>query len=106
MFGLLTSLKKFNSCSCPVFGSRNINFGICGFDFEAFYGELGKNYIHVHHIVPLSKINKEYSVDPKNDLVPVCPNCHAMIHRTEPALTIDALKKQIVEFDEIRTVIE
>ena len=45
------------------------------------YGELGKDFIHVHHIVPLNTIGEEYKVDYKNDLIPVCPNCHAMLHR-------------------------
>ena len=48
---------------------------------EEKYGDLGKGFIHVHHIVPLNKIGKEYVVDYKNDLIPVCPNCHAMLHR-------------------------
>lgn len=53
---------------------------VCGFEFEKVYGELGKNFIHVHHLIPLSEIGKEYIVDYKNDLIPVCPNCHAMLH--------------------------
>ena len=54
---------------------------ICGFDFKYFYGDLGDGFIHVHHIVPLGEINAEYQVDYKKDLIPVCPNCHAMLHR-------------------------
>lgn len=54
---------------------------ICGFDFERVYGELGRDYIHVHHIVPISEIGQEYKIDYKKDLIPVCPNCHAMLHR-------------------------
>lgn len=54
---------------------------VCGMDFENMYGELGKGFIHVHHIVPISMIGKEYKIDPIKDLVPVCPNCHAMLHR-------------------------
>lgn len=68
---------------------------ICDFEFESFYGEIGRNYIHVHHLVPISKIRKEYVINPINDLIPVCPNCHAMIHRTEPPLSLEALRKQI-----------
>jgi 5-methylcytosine-specific restriction protein A len=56
---------------------------ICGMDFEAIYGPVGKGFIHVHHLVPLYKIGKEYVVDYKKDLIPVCPNCHAMIHRLD-----------------------
>ena len=61
------------------------------------YGEFGQGFIHVHHIVPISKIGKEYKIDPIKDLVPVCPNCHAMLHRgkDENVLTIDELKKII-----------
>lgn len=54
---------------------------ICGMDFEATYGEYGKGFIHVHHLRPLHMVKKDYIVDYKNDLIPVCPNCHAMIHR-------------------------
>lgn len=68
---------------------------ICSFNFETFYGAIGKNYIHVHHLLPLSEIKGEYVVDPLNDLVPVCPNCHAMIHSTRPALQIEQLKKHL-----------
>jgi 5-methylcytosine-specific restriction protein A len=66
---------------------------VCQFDFGFFYGELGQGFIHVHHIVPVSQIGEEYEVDPIRDLVPVCPNCHAMIHRRNPALSIDELRQ-------------
>ena len=68
---------------------------VCSFGFENFYGSIGSNYIHVHHIVPLSEIKKEYKLDPVKDLVPVCPNCHAIIHRTQPALTVKQLKEHL-----------
>lgn len=55
---------------------------VCGIDFYKTYGEIGKEFIHVHHIVPLSDIGKNYNVDPIKDLIPVCPNCHAMLHRS------------------------
>lgn len=65
---------------------------VCGFDFKKRYGELGEGYIHVHHIVPLSEIRQQYRIDPIKDLRPLCANCHVMIHRRRPALTIDELK--------------
>ncbi|MDB4793220.1 HNH endonuclease [bacterium] len=64
----------------------------CRFDFAETYGEIGYNYIHVHHLIPLSEIGHEYVVDPINDLIPVCPNCHAMIHRAKPMLTMKQLR--------------
>ena len=57
---------------------------VCGFNFAKAYGALGDGFIHVHHIVPIGEIGKQYEIDPKKDLIPVCPNCHAMIHHVEP----------------------
>jgi putative restriction endonuclease len=68
---------------------------VCGFDFEKFYGELGREFIHVHHIKSLAEIGEAYTVNPVKDLQPVCPNCHAMLHRKTPALTIFELKELI-----------
>ena len=68
---------------------------VCSFDFEEFYGSIGQSFIHVHHIVPLSETSGEYELDPIKDLVPVCPNCHAMIHRTRPILTIAQIKEHL-----------
>jgi hypothetical protein len=62
---------------------------ICGFDFESVYGPIGEGYIHVHHVVPLSQIKKNYKVNPITDLRPVCPNCHAMIHRDTSATSCE-----------------
>lgn len=69
---------------------------VCGFSFEERYGPLGQDFIHVHHLLELSKVPPGYQVDPVNDLRPVCPNCHAMIHRgAGPALSIDELREQL-----------
>lgn len=68
---------------------------VCNFEFEKVYGELGKGFIHVHHLKPLSEQGGEYNLDPEQDLRPVCPNCHAMLHRSVPALTIEELQRQI-----------
>jgi 5-methylcytosine-specific restriction protein A len=66
---------------------------VCNFDFEKIYGDIGKDFIHVHHVVDISIIGNEYSVDPINDLIPVCPNCHSMLHKKKPAYRVDELKK-------------
>jgi 5-methylcytosine-specific restriction protein A len=65
---------------------------ICGFNFDKIFGEIGKGFIHVHHLIPLAEINQEYEVDPVKDLRPVCPNCHAMIHKKNPPFTIEEIK--------------
>jgi len=70
---------------------------VCGFDFEEVYGPVATSGIHVHHIVPVAEIGREYIVDPVKDLVPVCPNCHAVIHCTRPALSVEQLKAHLEE---------
>lgn len=65
---------------------------ICDFNFGALYGEVAEGYIHVHHLRPLSEIGNEYVVDPVEDLRPVCPNCHAVLHRRIPAYSIQEVR--------------
>jgi 5-methylcytosine-specific restriction enzyme A len=64
---------------------------VCEIDFGEDYGELGEGFIHVHHITPLSKLGSDYQLVPERDLAPVCPNCHSMLHRTDPPLSIQQL---------------
>ena len=68
---------------------------VCGMDFEEKYGTIGHEFIHIHHTTPISSIGKDYQIDYEKDLVPVCPNCHAMLHRKNPPYTIEELKKLI-----------
>ncbi|WP_420619070.1 HNH endonuclease [Candidatus Poriferisocius sp.] len=68
---------------------------VCGIDFGEEYGDFGTGFIHVHHKTPVARAAKdgEYKVDPKGDLVPVCPNCHAMLHRhPDKPCTVETLK--------------
>ena len=67
----------------------------CGFDFASVYGELGDGYIEVHHRVPVSKMGACYIVDPVRDLVPLCGNCHPMVHRVDPPMPVEELKRLI-----------
>ena len=64
----------------------------CGFDFKKMYGVLGEDFIIVHHIVPVSKIGADYVIDPVRDLITLCANCHAMIHRQDPPLSLEQLR--------------
>lgn len=65
---------------------------ICGFNFEEVYGELGQKFIHVHHVEPLFERNEVYTVDPIKDLIPVCPNCHSMLHKNKKTIMPQELK--------------
>ena len=66
---------------------------VCHFNFEAEFGSEGREFIHVHHRVDIAQSMGIHSVDPIEDLIPLCPNCHAMAHRKRPAFEIDSLVK-------------
>lgn len=66
---------------------------VCQHTLDEIYGEAGKGLIHVHHLRELSDIGKEYQVDPIEDLRPVCPNCHAIIHTRKPAYSVEEARE-------------
>ena len=68
-------------------------------DFQKTYGELGKGFIHVHHIIPLHSIKSDYIINGETDLIPVCPNCHALLHKSVDGefMTIEELRKIVLK---------
>jgi 5-methylcytosine-specific restriction protein A len=72
----------YHGCKCAV----------CGFDFEEVFGEIGKVYIQVHYLKQLAEIGEQYEINPVTDLIPVCPNCHAMLHWRTPPFPCEELK--------------
>jgi predicted HNH restriction endonuclease len=75
---------------------------VCGFNFLAVFGPDAEGFIHVHHLVPLSEIGSEYTVDPLKDLRPVCPNCHAVIHLGGRARSIDEVREMLNNSNDAR----
>jgi predicted HNH restriction endonuclease len=65
---------------------------LCGFDFVAVYGGVMADFIHVHHLTPLASVGADYQVNPVQDLRPVCPNCHAVLHRREPPYSLEEVR--------------
>jgi 5-methylcytosine-specific restriction enzyme A len=63
---------------------------VCGFDFLAAYGTLGHGFMECHHVVPLSVTG--HTITTLRDLALVCPNCHRMLHRARPWLSLDQLR--------------
>ncbi len=68
---------------------------VCSINFENKYGIIGRDFIHVHHLKEISEIDTEYNINPIEDLRPVCPNCHAMLHQRKPCFTIEELTQMI-----------
>ena len=76
---------ELHGCRCRV----------CDMDFGERYGPLAAGLIHVHHLVPLRTVGATYEVNPESDLCPVCPNCHAVLHLTDPPLSIEEVKTML-----------
>lgn len=70
---------------------------VCEIDFGKRYGPLATGFIHVHHIVPVSELGDDYIVNPVKDLIPLCPNCHAMVHRLR---VLPEVLKKIIRSEE------
>lgn len=64
----------------------------CGDLLEQKYGPIGSGVIHVHHITPVSQMGKSYRLNPVKDLIPLCPNCHNIVHQQIPPLEISQLR--------------
>jgi hypothetical protein len=87
-----------NRSSCiKIYGAK---CRVCGFDFSKKYGEIGDGFIHVHHLTPLSESGRKHKINPKDDLRPVCPNCHEMLHKKMPPFTIEELRELIESCDQ------
>ena len=67
------------------------NCAVCGFNFGKVYGDLGDGFIEVHHLQQIADQGEEHLVDPVKDLRPVCSNCHRMLHKERPPLSIEVL---------------
>ena len=89
---IVNSYERNNKARRLCIKYYGVKCQVCNFDFEKTYGEIGKKFIHIHHLVKISDIKEEYMIDPIEDLRPVCPNCHAMLHKKEPPFTIEELK--------------
>ncbi len=84
---------KARATSIKHHGAKRLS---CGFDFEEKFGSVGAGFIHVHHVLPFAEVRATYVVDPINDLKPVFPNCHAMLHRRTPPCSLDDLRKLLL----------
>ena len=68
---------------------------VCGTNFEKTYGDLGKAFIEVHHLYPVAQ--GERQVNPIEDLIPLCSNCHSMIHRLDDVSDWHKLRDLYIE---------
>ena len=89
---LSTKYERNPEARAACLAEKGYSCEVCQFDFYARYGEIGKEYIHVHHTVRVADRLRPYEVNPTKDLVPLCPNCHAMTHKRIPPYSTTELK--------------
>jgi len=74
-----------------------IDCTVCAFDFERRYGTHGHKYMEAHHLKPISQLSPEGEETTADDLALICANCHRMVHRKSPWLTIEQLRRMLSE---------
>lgn len=89
---LTERVKRNNKARLECVQQHGYSCVACGFNFESTYGLLGRGFVEVHHLNMLANAEKERAVNPITDLVPLCSNCHRMVHRTDPMTSISMLK--------------
>ena len=67
---------------------------VCGMKFEEVYGTIGEKYIIAHHKNPIG-MRTEASTTTLKDIALVCPNCHVMLHKKDPPLSIQELSNRM-----------
>lgn len=67
---------------------------VCGFSFQRAYGSLGAGFIEAHHTIPIATLTEQTKIS-VSDLIAVCSNCHRMLHRSNPPLSMKELQSEI-----------
>lgn len=79
-------VKERKDCRCEV----------CGLSFEEMYGEIGRNFIEVHHLVPIAKLDgRRTKINLETGFAVLCSNCHRMIHKMPDPSDLGGLRKLI-----------
>lgn len=86
--------RKNRAACINIFGD---SCQVCNVSFLKKYGNLGRGYIEVHHRTPVSLMGAEYALSPELDLIPVCSNCHRMMHREWPPIPPERLREIVEE---------
>jgi len=90
---LINTYERNPKLRARAIAFHGLKCNVCGFNFQSLYGDLGKDYIEVHHLVPISSASKPVHTDPEKDMIVLCSNCHRMVHRKQDgSITIEVLK--------------
>jgi 5-methylcytosine-specific restriction protein A len=84
--------RRNRAAAIAIHGSRCHG---CNTEMSDSYGPVAVGLIEVHHTIPVSAMGADYRVNPATDLIPLCPNCHAVVHRKHPPLSLEELKATV-----------
>ena len=98
-FRVMTSRERNPKLRRRAMEINGLNCTVCGFNFEEYYGAWGRGFIEIHHLKMISEYAEGGSeTNPETDLIPLCSNCHRMVHRKSGfVLTSDELADRISE---------
>ena len=82
------------NCKAAIAKHGTRCFG-CRHEMRELYGDIATGFIHIHHVRPLSRTGGPTKPE-IDDLIPLCPNCHAVVHLQSPPLGIHQLQKLVV----------
>jgi len=90
-------LERVSADSRKVKNLKGFTCEVCNFDFENFYGSIGRKFAEVHHLSPFSelKLGEISAVDLIDDFAILCTNCHRMIHRMDDPADVQGLRALI-----------
>jgi hypothetical protein len=94
--GIYTRYERSRSNRAIAIVVHGTTCAVCGFNFEQAYGETGAGYVEIHHRIPVHLMFEERVVDPIEELVPLCSNCHRMVHTQDPPITTDNLRESVL----------
>lgn len=96
----VNSYERSNKARLACIEHHGSKCKVCSIYFGEVYGNEFHGFIHVHHLTPVSEVNSRYEVDPKKDLIPLCPNCHAVIHYGGKTRTVKEVQQKIRKYSD------
>jgi hypothetical protein len=93
---LLTKYERSHLNRSLCLAYHGYDCKVCGINLKDKYGDIARDFIHVHHLNPISE-SGIIKPDPIKDFVPLCPNCHAIAHLKNPPLTVEEIQIKLKE---------
>jgi hypothetical protein len=90
--GIYTRYERSRSNRAIAIVVHGTKCAVCQFNFEIAFGDIGAGYVEIHHKTPVHLMLEERVVDPVEELVPLCSNCHRMVHTQDPPIPISDLR--------------